>query len=1094
MFDESSRRLLREAPNLSGIDTNKIDEILTSAYVELAAIRLASSEGDVEKGKYLLGQVGRLASTFEAYVALELQPDQTQATAFVAATAHQIFSQTIAHERDKPTLLSSDAVDASIASTLLFLIADRAADAAEAAAQIIAIGEPSAVRRSLLISLREFAKGDLANVVGRNLQDSWIEDRDSREVATDMMFLECAFAIQGLAREALGEDVPAEKIERQLQNVISLSGTRSSEPVTGIGFRVLDQFAGPHHFATLLLRLIPNVRASMLVRTPLPSGFSEKTWKEWLVPQAKSRPFLWTNHLRAIDTKYLDCGCSMVMTTPTGSGKTTLSVLKIAATLCAGKSVVYLAPTHALADQVEYDLSGEVGDIEPKSIENILLDDIGEILPPLSVMTPERCLALMGSAPELFKDVGLLVFDEFHLIGADDAKSTAQINSRAIDAMLALLTFMKLCEKADLLLLSAMVANGGKISNWLREVTGKNVKTFDDPWKPTRQLRSCVIYDNAQVIAASKDALQLHTKNAQNKIPVQPLGLFSLIAGWHPDKPEKLDIRALSTHKPPLTRKANGKHTSNRNAVAARIAADYAELGKRVVVFCADSRGCTSVANSINSFLDPSNTELDDEHEQLRSSIIKDVGSVEAAYEPKNKRASVHHGDLLPAERRLTENTFRKRRSLDGRDRGLEVIAATSTIAQGLNLPCDVVILAGTDRSVQDDPSGNPRKNLLPHEILNAMGRAGRAAYSATGLSIVIPANPIRVDPSAFHFEQNQFPLDTVFSDKDACHDIVDPIGLLMDTIESSAHTDSKTQAMIRRLSSVFSDGETGFDHIVKRSFGYFVRKSRDATEADGWLTSRRAALVNAAATLDDQAVLNWQQELAVRNGVPPQIIARFADNFSTAPKDSTTTSDWIGWLLDLGVKSGDDLTLFIRETSLESVFGRAYKNQTNKDTSTALILNALKTLVEMWCSGKTLVEIETWILNFVRKNEGNVKSAAPKDSYAKRSRRFAIRILPDIGFMCSLLSQVGSSLEAEKGKSSPPIIELLQQMVKVGDFDRHQYCLRWETGSDTRVGCFEEYFSLKEHITLNPDDDIDTIRQNVSLARAIQVFSSVEI
>lgn len=298
---------------------------------------------------------------------------------------------------------------------------------------------------------------------------------------------------------------------------------------------------------------------------------------------------------------------------------------------------------------------------------------------------------------------------------------------------------------------------------------------------------------------------------------------------------------------------------------------------------------------------------------------------------------------------------------------------------------------------------------------------------------------------------------------------------------------------MIRRLSSVSPDGETGFDHIAKRSFGYFVRKSRDAAEADRWLTSRRAALVNAAAALQDETVLSWQQELAVRNGVPPHIITRFVDNFSAAPKDNTITSDWIGWLLDLGVNNSDDLTLFIRETSLESVFGRSYKNQTTNDASTALILDALKNLVEMWCSGKTLVEIEAWILNFVHSNEGHVRSAAPKDSYAKRARRFAIRILPDIGFMCSLLSQVGSSLEVETGKSPPPIIELLQQMVKVGDFDRHQYCLRWETGSDTRVGCFEEYSSLKENFTMNPDADIDTIRQNVSVAHAIQMFSSVE-
>jgi thioesterase domain-containing protein len=347
VFDSSSRTLLRGAPDLPDLDPDTLDELLTEAHIELATARLISANGDERSNTGVFDRVRRLASTYEAYVALNLRPEQSSAAAFVSGTAHQILSRS-RETRSQPTLLSSDAIGSTISATLLFLIADRAADAAEIAAQLRAKGELRAVRRTLILSLREFATGNLTAVIDRDLELDRIEPSNSREHATDLLLRECAHAIQDLANEAVGGRSLDKDIHKRLARVIKLSQASSTELGFELEGSVYHQFAGPHHLATLLSHLVDGVQASMLVRLPAPLGANDNAWKEWTKTQARSRPFLWVNHLKAISTGYLDRGQSMVMTSPTGSGKTTLSILKIAATLCAGESVIYLAPTHAL--------------------------------------------------------------------------------------------------------------------------------------------------------------------------------------------------------------------------------------------------------------------------------------------------------------------------------------------------------------------------------------------------------------------------------------------------------------------------------------------------------------------------------------------------------------------------------------------------------------------------------------------------------------------------------------------------------------------------------------------------------------------------
>ena len=512
-----------------------------------------------------------------------------------------------------------------------------------------------------------------------------------------------------------------------------------------------------------------------------------------------------------------------------------------------------------------------------------------------------------------------------------------------------------------------------------------------------------------------------------------------------------------------------------------------------MIVFCNDTKACGSVAEQINRLLAPATIALDETQEEMRKSVLKDVGAAGATFDPTGCRAAVHHGDLLPLERRLTESVFRVRRDPESEDLGLDVVAATSTIAQGLNLPCDVVILAGTDRSVVDDPSGNPRKDLRPHEILNALGRAGRAAYAATGLAIVVPASPIVVEKGTSSLPPKGI-LKTVFSEQDACEEIYDPIELLLDQIEVSANPDPKVQSIIRRLSAVTAAGESGFDDIVRRSLGFFRRKEADAPEADKWLERRRAALKAAEQQLEDPPVLDWQRDIAVRNGVPPKLVARLVEAFDqAAPAEKTATEDWINWLLDIVAENPLDLTIFVREAALESVFGRAYTNTTRPKTTAKRILGALKTLVSMWCAGRTLVEIEAWLLAFIRKHEGEVKQQANQSSTAQRARRFVIRITPDLGFLCGVLGQIVAYRAAETGEVMLPVIDMLPPMVRSGDYDRHHAALRQTISNASRIETFEAHSALKGYFKAGALAEMDVVRDEVSAATLLQASNDLD-
>ena len=177
-------------------------------------------------------------------------------------------------------------------------------------------------------------------------------------------------------------------------------------------------FPGPFHMASLLAAVARDLVATALSGCRRRPGLEGDGWAEAMRQMAHRRPYLWRNHREAIDAGYLERGVSSVVSFPTGAGKSTLAELKIAAALIAGQKVVFLAPTLALVDQTATALRKAFpgARVQRERTEESLSIADGEEMPELAVMTPERCLALLGFQPQTFEDVGLMVFDECHLL------------------------------------------------------------------------------------------------------------------------------------------------------------------------------------------------------------------------------------------------------------------------------------------------------------------------------------------------------------------------------------------------------------------------------------------------------------------------------------------------------------------------------------------------------------------------------------------------------------------------------------------------------------------------------------------------------
>ncbi|KIR59314.1 ATP-dependent DNA helicase HFM1/MER3 [Cryptococcus bacillisporus CA1873] len=398
---------------------------------------------------------------------------------------------------------------------------------------------------------------------------------------------------------------------------------------------------------------------------------------------------------------------NLVVSAPTGSGKTTIFELAFLHNLSFRTPndslkplAVYIAPTKALCNEKAKDWQERLGQALPDVICTEITGDYGNTSTiynsirgaDLIVTTPEKFDSMTRRSRNLgnmSQRLQLIMIDEVHILRESRGATLEVVISR----------LKGLNRDIRFIALSATVPNIDDIARWLG---------------PTRneygQLSRGVLVGREVINAKEKRALTI------DDIPMAKVYKFG------------------EEYRPvPLQRVTYGIESAGNDwALANRLDKELYPIllrhtaGQPVLVFCPTRKSCQATVESIFQSYEearakglklpwkqPPGVRL-----ELRDKKLAELSTCGIA---------VHHAGLDYADRRAIEDGFREGK--------LHMIASTSTLAVGVNLPAHTVVIKGV-MAWQGASSGFQEYSDI--DIQQMMGRAGRPQYDTSGVVVVM--------------------------------------------------------------------------------------------------------------------------------------------------------------------------------------------------------------------------------------------------------------------------------------------------------------------------------------------------------------------
>ncbi len=405
-------------------------------------------------------------------------------------------------------------------------------------------------------------------------------------------------------------------------------------------------------------------------------------------------------------------GASVVVTAPTGSGKTLVAEAAVHLALEREERAFYTTPIKALSNQKYADFSAIYGS---ERVGLLTGDNSINGSAPLVVMTTEvlRNMIYAGSAD--LAGLGVAVLDEVHYL--QDRVRGAVWEEIIIHAP----------PHVQMVGLSATVENATEFAQWVRSRRGRT---------------ELIVEERRPVPLESLYLLK-------DRWATPPLRLFPTFRGPTSSQPNPRISRLLSQTR----RRRFG--TPRRTEVIEFLAAE----GMLPVIYFIFSRdGCDSaVAQVIGDGVRLAQRDEQEEIRRVAEERTNHLGRADLTalgYEAWLSRLQAgvasHHAGMVPAFKETVEILF---------TRGLvSVVFATETLALGINMPAKTVVLESLSKF-----TGESHELLQPGDYTQLTGRAGRRGIDLHGYGVVLHSPYVRFEQVAAIAATGTHPLRSSF-------------------------------------------------------------------------------------------------------------------------------------------------------------------------------------------------------------------------------------------------------------------------------------------------------------------------------------------
>lgn len=436
-------------------------------------------------------------------------------------------------------------------------------------------------------------------------------------------------------------------------------------------------------------------------------------------------------------------GNHVLITAPTGTGKTMPGEFAIKYFHSIGKKTIYTTPIKALSNEKFYAFTQKfsdisigliTGDIKTNPDADVLIMTTEILLNKLYQIKNKQTIHNSSTSFEMDieKQLGCVVFDEIHFINDESRGHTWEQSIMLLPAHIQIIG------------LSATLDNPEKFANWI-ETRGTGNKICEkETFLAKKQIRTVPLIHYSFITTTNginksiKDkAIQEEIKNAINKpfVIQDAKGIFNEVQYQSTTKMlklfEKHDVHVKRTHvlnkvteflveKEMLPALCYVFSRKQLEKCAEELTTNLLEFDSKIPYTI--DRECEQIIRKLANY---------DEYLKLPE-YINIVAKL-------RKGVGIHHAGLMPVLREMIELLFAKG--------FIKILFCTETMSVGINLPVKTTIFTDVKKY-----NGDIIRTLYSHEYTQAAGRAGRLGLDKVGH--VIHLNNLFRDVDSISYKQ----------------------------------------------------------------------------------------------------------------------------------------------------------------------------------------------------------------------------------------------------------------------------------------------------------------------------------------------------